>query len=637
MRILPLILLFFIFLGCSKQSYTLSELNLNLNLDLNQNANILPDTTLNIKSDKQELLKRYFSIWDNGFDVNITDAMWAFSTYTHQKQKYYGESQILRDEDWFNKHRQNANFAAFKTILKPAIVLRDTAVRSFPTNERLFLSNKPGEGYPFDYLQDSNLEAYHPVLISHFSLDGAWAFIQSDSFTGFISSSDLKILSNNQANKLRKSKFAIFIKDKIAIKDKLGTFKFYSRIGGLVPYTKVENGNFITPEGYKISQNIATTSLDLNSQNAKTIINEMLGMNYGWGGIDSLRDCSAFTKDYFASFGIWLPRNSKAQSKIAKSINLKDLNNNEKKAKIIEFGIPYATLLYMRGHIMLYTGVIDDKISVTHASWGLKTKNNARAIIGRTAITDIEIGKNRDDISNDLLSLVESMNILAPNPKLALQSSYDIKFKNNNIIFSNGESMPYESSSDILNNPGVKDMFALDYPLLKPLNSKLIDAGRIRNEQFFSTIYGKNQTSVQANLTDVVWLKNSLNQTIKFSSINGAAKALQRVSDELDILVENEPNLIIYLKDIGGTFKYRNIAQTNRLSAHSWGIAIDINVAHSHYWLWHKDGYQNQIPYKIIEIFEKNGFIWGGRWEHFDTMHFEYRPEFAALYNTNGK
>lgn len=168
------------------------------------------------------------------------------------------------------------------------------------------------------------------MLISHFSLDGAWAFIQSDSFTGFISSSDLKILSNNQANKLRKSKFAIFIKDKIAIKDELGTFKFYSRIGGLVPYTKVENGNFITPEGYKISQNIATTSLDLNSQNAKTIINEMLGMNYGWGGIDSLRDCSAFTKDYFASFGIWLPRNSKAQSKIAKSINLKDLNSNEK-------------------------------------------------------------------------------------------------------------------------------------------------------------------------------------------------------------------------------------------------------------------------------------------------------------------
>ena len=29
----------------------------------------------------------------------------------------------------------------------------------------------------------------------------------------------------------------------------------------------------------------------------------------------------------------------------------------------------------------------------------------------------------------------------------------------------------------------------------------------------------------------------------------------------------------------------------------------------------------------LDEIREKYGFIWGGRWYHFDTMHFEYRPE----------
>ena len=396
--------------------------------------------------------------------------------------------------------------------------------------------------------------------------------------------------------------------------------------------SKIEYGNFITPQGYKISQDIATINLELNSKNAKLILNEMIGMNYGWGGLDELRDCSAFTKDYFASFGIWLPRNSKQQSQIAQIIDLKELSDEAKKAKIVEFGVPYAPPLYMRGHIMLYTGVVDGKISVTHASWGLKTKNNSRAVIGRTAITDIEIGKDRSDIKALLLSLVESMNILTPNPKLALQNSYNIKFQNNHIIFANNSYMPYEiGSSDILNNPSIKDMFALNYPLLKPLNSQLIDAGRIRNEQFFNAIYGDSKEAVEANLSEVIWLKNSLNQKIKFNSINGAAKALQKVSDELDILVKNEPNLIIYLQDIGGTFKYRNIAQTNRLSPHSWGIAIDINVANSHYWLWSKDGYQNKIPYKIVEIFEKNGFIWGGRWEHFDTMHFEYRPEFAAV------
>ena len=29
----------------------------------------------------------------------------------------------------------------------------------------------------------------------------------------------------------------------------------------------------------------------------------------------------------------------------------------------------------------------------------------------------------------------------------------------------------------------------------------------------------------------------------------------------------------------------------------------------------------------IVDVFERNGFIWGGKWYHYDTMHFEYRPE----------
>jgi D-alanyl-D-alanine carboxypeptidase len=33
------------------------------------------------------------------------------------------------------------------------------------------------------------------------------------------------------------------------------------------------------------------------------------------------------------------------------------------------------------------------------------------------------------------------------------------------------------------------------------------------------------------------------------------------------------------------------------------------------------------VPAAIVHVFEHNGFIWGGRWYHYDTMHFEYRPE----------
>jgi hypothetical protein len=63
---------------------------------------------------------------------------------------------------------------------------------------------------------------------------------------------------------------------------------------------------------------------------------------------------------------------------------------------------------------------------------------------------------------------------------------------------------------------------------------------------------------------------------------------------------------------------------------HAYGIAIDIATSRSDYWRWaggETAPYRNRIPAEIVAIFERHGFIWGGRWSHFDTMHFEYRPE----------
>ena len=89
------------------------------------------------------------------------------------------------------------------------------------------------------------------------------------------------------------------------------------------------------------------------------------------------------------------------------------------------------------------------------------------------------------------------------------------------------------------------------------------------------------------------------------------------------------------MKNIGGTFNWRKIAGSDRLSMHSFGITIDINTKYTNYWQWDCKcknenttlRYKNKIPLKLVQIFEKYGFIWGGNWTHYDTMHFEYRPE----------
>lgn len=65
-------------------------------------------------------------------------------------------------------------------------------------------------------------------------------------------------------------------------------------------------------------------------------------------------------------------------------------------------------------------------------------------------------------------------------------------------------------------------------------------------------------------------------------------------------------------------------------SPHSFGIAVDLNPDKGPYWQWSKlrpHPLQKTFPSAIVSLFEDNGFIWGGKWEHFDLMHFEYRPE----------
>ena len=209
-------------------------------------------------------------------------------------------------------------------------------------------------------------------------------------------------------------------------------------------------------------------------------------------------------------------------------------------------------------------------------------------------------------------------------------------YENGHLIFSNKTKLIYtdgksKNTQELLDNPDIKDMFHWKYITNYSTPKKDEDPGRIRNELFFKTLYGNTKEEVQKTLGSFVWCPNLVNQTILFNKKNGAFEALKKVSDELD----KHPEWKKYITNIGGTFNWRNISGTNRLSAHSFGITIDINTSHSNYWQWDcgcknentKLGFKSKIPIELVKIFEKNGFIWGGRWYHYDTMHFEYRPE----------
>ena len=92
-------------------------------------------------------------------------------------------------------------------------------------------------------------------------------------------------------------------------------------------------------------------------------------------------------------------------------------------------------------------------------------------------------------------------------------------------------------------------------------------------------------------------------------------------------------------------WSWRNVAASENRSFHAYGAAIDLLPrslgGRQTYWLWtsqHTPEWWN-VPYtgryhppdEVIKIFESFGFVWGGKWRFFDTMHFEYRPEVFIL------
>lgn len=212
-------------------------------------------------------------------------------------------------------------------------------------------------------------------------------------------------------------------------------------------------------------------------------------------------------------------------------------------------------------------------------------------------------------------------------------------YTDNQILFKDGTKILWDDGShdrsfaQLLNDPDLKDMFVQSYPAGKLANppAQNYDPGRIRNEQFFEKMYGTTEKEVRRNLTEITWCPKLVGQKITVTKINGVDKKLMQISKELD----EHPELKKYIVNIGGTFNWRKINGTNRHSMHSFGMTIDINTAYSDYWQWTCKcttentlvKYKNRIPQVIIDIFEKHGFIWGGKWYHYDTMHFEYRPE----------
>jgi len=368
---------------------------------------IKPFSKRNQKSLDKIFNQKYFKPWTlSRLDIPKEDLGWEVRFIT-KKPIYRAKGSVI-PSSVYKRWIANADYKSVNTKKYKAITIRRTDVKALPTSSAFFRDPKrTGEGFPFDYNQNSALHINIPLFISHFSKDRQWAFVRASYSFGWVKTSDLALTDSHFIKTFKSDNYAMVIKDNLRLYNK-GRDLSIVKLGALFPIS--EDKQYLVAsrdkkgrahiEKVKVSKTsiIAKKPLPFTAKNVGKLAKEFYGEPYGWGGSYECRDCSATTRDFLGAFGIFLRRNSSKQAKDGDSISIGGLSKAKKKKKIIKDAEPFRSLLYVPGHVVLYLGEYKDEPVIMHTYWGIRKKDETKIITARTIITTTEPGKERADV-----------------------------------------------------------------------------------------------------------------------------------------------------------------------------------------------------------------------------------------------
>lgn len=379
-------------------------------------------------------LKRHFSPWTNKNMYYFIHDVKTTGFNPPDQYGLYGGNYKKYEESWLKKILTSMRFSSLNMR---GIVVRRTSLRALPTTDPGFGNpQQAGEGYPFDHLQFSTLNEGDPLRIYAMTKNGEWVLVGSDYYFGWTKSDDVAYVSNHFVHEWMRNKFIVPLQDDIPVYDNHYHYRFSTRIGILYPILKKTEKQYAILTVAKNPMNGSAEAIHafipkekaiefpylLTTVHAARMMNQLEDYPYGWGDMDEHRDCSSTVRDLFATFGIWLPRNSQQQITNDSAMDLSHLSNVEKEKAVIKNGVPFMTLLHKPGHVLIYIGYDKNNIYVFQNMWGLKTSilgmHKGRAIVGAPVITPLTFGSTYHNVSSTNLDDIDSLLVLANNLNL---------------------------------------------------------------------------------------------------------------------------------------------------------------------------------------------------------------------------
>ena len=309
-----------------------------------------------------------------------------------------------------------------------AISVVNTSLRALPTVAPLFNDpHQAGEGFPFDILQHSAIPLNTPLLITHRSRDGEWLFAEAPAYYGWLPAHTVAWVDETLIARFEALPLLTCVTDKSPLIAANGS-QVSCPLGTLLPILKASSNEYtvlrvvadVLGQGRAQTETIvnhaaAQFPLQPTPRNMARLAQTVMGQPYDWGGRYGWRDCSATVRDLFSPFGIWLPRNSSQQATVGRQVDLRQQPENIEEL-IRAQGLPFFSLINLRGHVMLYLGNHGGQPLALHTIWGLATHpfggDEGRWVIGRTVITSLHPGQEQAGLLlsiRDLASRVKSL------------------------------------------------------------------------------------------------------------------------------------------------------------------------------------------------------------------------------------
>lgn len=321
---------------------------------------------------------------------------------------------------YFNLNLNNIpNF----TNPKYGVTLSRTDLRMFPTNDS---AHRTPTDCNFDLWQETAINPTEPVVVLHSSSDSEWYFIQTYNYSGWVIKRNIALLNsyNDWLQYVSDPNILVVIGKQLdiplATNDHSLLFEMGARLypaikdhrrskSALIKLPIKKENNTVEEVVLTInsSQNIHHGYLPYNLTNVLRQAFKMLDQPYGWGGQDAKIDCSAFISNIFATFGFRLPRNADQQAQSA-GITIPFTNLNLQERRQIMAQLSPGTLLYLKGHVMLFLGKDHGSFYAIHAlsSYGLKSRNKIEQVpLFKVTITDLDL------LRPDGKSLLESLTV----------------------------------------------------------------------------------------------------------------------------------------------------------------------------------------------------------------------------------